>query len=260
MPSAITKAITTSILFPDFQNLGYTITGGVRDVGDDGAIIYEIQLPTDDKESGNAETTEPGTITITDGPWATDSASGQFEFYYSTRQQQDPSDIYREVQSIHCELSKTVARECTMAAEQDSYSSTKTYTNRKQLESIYAYKFSYYPFVITSGQALLDYRSSVLATYTPTITGVSSEEEESGTASAEASDNTEESASTKASSSTGASTSNPTSTESTTAETSTSDATEESSTPEPTSGASSGLLRVYASMAAAAVVMMAVSL
>ncbi|KAM0555839.1 hypothetical protein ACHAPJ_006238 [Fusarium lateritium] len=248
MPSTITKAITTSILYPGFQNPDYTLTGGVQDVGDDGAIIYEIQLPTDDKESGNTDTTDPGTLTIIDGPWATDSASGQFGNYYSTRQQEDPSHIQREVYSIHCELSKTIARECTVGAVQDSESSTKTFTDRKQLESIYAYNFSYHPFVITSGQALLGYRSSVLATYTPTVTGASSEEEESKAASAEASD------------STGASTSNPTSTESTPAETSTSDASEESSTPEPTSGASSGLLRVYASMAAAAVAMMAVSL
>ncbi|CAM1503624.1 Fc.00g012150.m01.CDS01 [Cosmosporella sp. VM-42] len=165
MPSAI----VTSLLIPltDPQPLVAEVLGA-----DASATTYLLNCPsgTDSNDCGTYNES------ITLGPWASRTlppgAAGTGLFDLSI----DMKDTEEEWKfSIHCEMSRTVAQECTTIniGGNDDGSPTATFSSPEELEDQDLATFAYMPVTITAGQDLLTAFTTAAATDSTSISGQS---------------------------------------------------------------------------------------
>ncbi|KAG5770733.1 hypothetical protein H9Q69_010128 [Fusarium xylarioides] len=146
------------------------------------ATTYLLNCPPDDK------TCERNGQTITLGPWAEKTLAssadptGTIDVVIT-----EPQDGTKWFYSLHCEMSRSAAQECTMInrpANGPSTIGTKTYKGESALREIYGPTFEYGRVTLTAGLDKLksEYPSATMAEGTDSV----SRETGSSTASADA--------------------------------------------------------------------------
>ncbi|KAF5658268.1 hypothetical protein FDENT_14112 [Fusarium denticulatum] len=150
------------------------------------ATTYLLNCPPDDK------TCERNGETITLGPWAEKTLAssadptGTIDVVIT-----EPQDGTKWFYSLHCEMSRSVAQECTMINRPANGPSTigpKTYKGESDLREIYGPTFEYGRVTLTAGLEKLksEYPTTTTATGEAETTESVSKKTGSSTASADA--------------------------------------------------------------------------
>ncbi|KAF5634198.1 hypothetical protein F52700_5918 [Fusarium sp. NRRL 52700] len=150
------------------------------------ATTYLLNCPPD------ADGCERNSQTITLGPWAEKTLAssadptGTMDVVITELQ-----DSTKWFYSLHCEMSRSVAQECTMINRPANGPSTigpKTYKGESELREIYGPTFEYGKITLTAGLEKLksEYPTTATTTSEAVATGSVSKETGSSTASADA--------------------------------------------------------------------------
>ncbi|KAJ4251462.1 hypothetical protein NW762_011445 [Fusarium torreyae] len=165
MPSYLTTSL------PFFQGDAYPVWAEV--IGAEAtATTYVLNCPpgTDGNDCG----TYNNTVTI--GPWASKTlpagaaSTGDFDLFITMADEYDPWRF-----SLHCEMSRTVAKDCTTIniGGNDDGHPTATLTDSDELSY---YNLAYGPVTITAGQELLSAKHTGVAKASASATDASQTE------------------------------------------------------------------------------------
>ncbi|KAK7403998.1 hypothetical protein QQX98_010225 [Neonectria punicea] len=151
----MSSSTVTSILLPQFEFT--SLKAAVLDA-DATATTYLLNCPWDDPDYEYSDSCGTYNNTVTVGPWASKTLSlgaaktGVWDLYINMPSISPPWTF-----SVHCEMSRTVAQECTkinIGGNNDG-TPTVTVTSPDGLEDLELDAFSYIPITITAGQELL---------------------------------------------------------------------------------------------------------